>query len=43
VSRRGIETKSKEVFDNDAIKYKASYREALGCFHPNGVYGVQGA
>jgi hypothetical protein len=43
INRRGIQTKSKEVFDNDSIKYKASYREKLGCIHPYAAYGNAGA
>ena len=43
VNRRGIQTKSEEVFDNDSIKYKASYREKIGCIHPYGLFGSAGA
>ncbi len=43
VNRRGIQTKSEEVFNTDSIKYKASYREKLGCIHPYGVFGSAGA
>lgn len=43
VSRRGIMTKSEEVFDTDSIKYKSSYREKVGCIHPYGLLGTAGA
>lgn len=43
VSRRGIVTKSEEVFDSDSIKYKASYRERIGALHPFGIFGTAGA
>jgi phage major head subunit gpT-like protein len=43
VSRRGIQTKSENVFDTDSIKYKASYREKIGCTHAYGVFGTAGA
>jgi hypothetical protein len=43
ISRKGIETKSENSFDNDSIKYKTSYREKIGAIHPYGVWGTQGA
>jgi len=43
VKRQALQTKSKEDFEYDAIKYKASYREDIGVSHARGVYGVQGA
>jgi hypothetical protein len=43
INRRGIQTKGEEVFDTDSVKYKASYRERLGCIHPYGVFGSAGA
>lgn len=43
VSRKGIETKSESVFDNDSIKYKSRYREKVAAVHPYGVFGTTGA
>jgi hypothetical protein len=43
VNRRGIQTKSEEVFDTDSLKYKSSYREKIGCIHPYGAFGSAGA
>lgn len=43
VNRRGIRTKSEDVFDTDSMKYKASYREKLGCIHAYGALGTAGA
>lgn len=42
VVREALSTKSEEDFDRDAIKYKARYREVLGCVHPYSVWGTQG-
>lgn len=43
ISRKAIETKSNEEFDNDSIKYKSRYREKIGVTHAYGIYGNQGA
>lgn len=43
VNRQGLQTKGEEVFDTDSVKYKASYREKLGCIHPYGSFGCAGA
>lgn len=43
VSRKPIETKSEENFDNDSIKYKSRYREKIGVTHAYGIYGNSGA
>jgi hypothetical protein len=46
VSRKGIETKAADEavgFLNDSIYYKSRYREAVGCTHPYGIFGSQGA
>jgi hypothetical protein len=43
VKRKDIETASEISFDNDAIKYKCSYREIIGALHPMGVMGTAGA
>lgn len=42
VKRRELSTKSEEVFINDSIRYKASYREVVGAIHPYGLWGTQG-
>ncbi len=42
VSRKGIETKSNEVFDNDSIRYKSRFREKIAAIHPYGVWGTSG-
>ena len=42
VSRKPIETKSEEGFDNDSIRYKSRYREIVGAIHAMGVWGTQG-
>jgi hypothetical protein len=43
VERQALRTKSKEDFDTDSMRYKASYREKVGAFHPLGVFGTAGA
>lgn len=43
VNRQGIQTQSHEDFDTDSVKYRASYREKLGCIHPFFVFGTPGA
>jgi hypothetical protein len=45
IERTPLKTESDSVngFVNDAIFYKASYREQLGCTHPYGVFGTPGA
>lgn len=43
VSRKPIETKSNECFDNDSVKYKSRYREKIGVTHGYGIYGNSGA
>jgi phage major head subunit gpT-like protein len=43
ISRKGIETKSNEVFDNDSVRYKSRYREKVDVVHPRGVWGSTGA
>lgn len=43
VKSSGVETKSKEQFENDSILYKARYREIVGVQHPYGVFGTSGA
>ncbi|NIO44969.1 MAG: hypothetical protein GTN36_05460 [Candidatus Aenigmarchaeota archaeon] len=46
ISRKGIETKaggSDVGFVNDAILYKARYREIVGAVKPHGIYGSSGA
>lgn len=42
VSRKPIETKSEEGFDNDSIRYKSRYREIVGAIHAMGVWGTTG-
>lgn len=42
VKRRELQTKSEEVFINDSIRYKASYREVVGAIHPYGLWGTTG-
>jgi hypothetical protein len=42
VKRKELSTKSKEVFENDSILYKASYREVLGAIEPYGLWGTTG-
>jgi phage major head subunit gpT-like protein len=46
VSRQPLETKAAGAdvgFLNDAIYYKARYREKVGAVHPHGLYGTSGA
>jgi hypothetical protein len=43
IKRRELQTKSEEVFINDSIRYKASYREVLGAVHAYGLWGTTGA
>jgi phage major head subunit gpT-like protein len=43
ISRKGIETKSNEVFDNDSVRYKCRYREKVDVVNPIGVWGSTGA
>lgn len=43
VERKALSTSSKESFDTDSMRYKASYREKVGAFHPLGVFGTAGA
>jgi phage major head subunit gpT-like protein len=43
INRKGIETKSDNVFDNDSIRYKSRYREKVAAIHPYGVFGTTGA
>lgn len=43
ISRKPIETKSDECFDNDSVKYKSRYREKIGVTHAYGIYGNSGA
>lgn len=43
ISRKPIETKSEDNFDNDSIKYKSRYREKIGVTHAYGIYGNSGA
>ncbi len=42
ISRKGIETKSNEVFDNDSIRYKSRYREAVCVLNAMGIFGTSG-
>lgn len=42
IKRSGIETSSKEEFDNDTIKYKSRYREVIGFDDAYGIWGTQG-
>jgi phage major head subunit gpT-like protein len=42
VSRKPIETKSDEGFDNDSIRYKSRYREIIGALHAMGIWGTSG-
>lgn len=42
IKRSGIETSSKEEFDNDTIKYKSRYREVIGFDDAYGVWGTEG-
>jgi hypothetical protein len=42
VKRRELQTKSEELFINDSIRYKASYREVIGAIHPYGLWGTSG-
>jgi len=42
IKRSGIETSSKEEFDNDTIKYKSRYREVIGFDDAYGVWGSAG-
>ncbi len=42
IKRSGIETSSKEDFDNDTIKYKSRYREVIGFTHNYGLWGTAG-
>lgn len=43
ISRKGIETASKEVFENDSTLYKSKYREKVDVVHPRGAWGSTGA
>jgi hypothetical protein len=43
VVREALSTSSKEVFDTDSVKYKASYREVIGATVAYGVFGSAGA
>lgn len=46
VEREGITTKAGGPavgFDNDSVKYKSKYREAMGWIHPYGVIATPGA
>ena len=43
VNRQGIRTKSEEVFTNDSVRYKCSYREKVSCTHGYGIFGALGA
>lgn len=42
ISRKGIETKSNDVFDNDSVRYKSRYREKVDAVKPEGVWGSTG-
>jgi hypothetical protein len=42
VVRESLSTKSDVGFDNDSVKYKARYREVLGCTHGYGLWGTDG-
>jgi hypothetical protein len=42
ISRKPMETKSDESFDNDAIKYKSRYREVVGAVHALAAWGTSG-
>lgn len=42
ISRKGIETKSNDVFDNDSVRYKSRYREKVDVVSPRGVWGSSG-
>lgn len=42
IKRSGIETSSKEEFDNDTLKFKSRYREIIGFDDAYGVYGTAG-
>lgn len=42
ISRKGIETKSNDVFDNDSVRYKSRYREKVDVVHPRGVWASTG-
>jgi phage major head subunit gpT-like protein len=42
ISRKGIETKSNDVFDNDSVRYKSRYREKVDVVHARGVWGSTG-
>ncbi len=41
-SRKGIETKSEEVFSNDSMRFKSRYREIVSAEHALGVFGSSG-
>lgn len=43
ISRKGIETKSNDVFDNDSVRYKSRYREKVDVVSARGVWGSTGA
>jgi len=42
INRKGIETKSDNVFSNDSVRYKSRYREIITAIHPYGVFGTPG-
>lgn len=42
VVREALSTKSEDDFDRDSIKYKAKYREVLGCLHGYNIWGTKG-
>lgn len=39
----GIQTKGWEDEDTDSVKYKSRFREKIGCMHPYGIFGSEGA
>lgn len=43
VQRQALKTDSSIDFDSEAIKYKSSYREIIGCTVAKGVFGTPGA
>jgi hypothetical protein len=43
IKSSGVETKSKENFENDSVLYKARYREIVGAADYWGVFGTTGA
>lgn len=43
ISRKGVETKSNDVFDNDSVRYKSRYREKVDVVKAEGVWGSTGS